>query len=163
MALWATRYSCTMLILFRKLEVFPGKMPWGLPATWAITKPGLWRCGLGLDSSLVSAAQAMSGGMGKGSAKGSCAPSQEASLTGRALAEHLHWPRLLVQRKKVLKADGVTQESRSGLFSTLIWLKTTTSLAWWATAEITWTRWHDLFSTSAMNFQSCSSNILLHI
>lgn len=48
--------------------------------------------GLGLDS-LVSAAQAMSEGMGKGSVRGSCTPSREkASLAGRALAEHLLQP-----------------------------------------------------------------------
>lgn len=32
---------CTMPILFHKLEGFPGKMPWGLPVTLAVTKPGL--------------------------------------------------------------------------------------------------------------------------
>lgn len=69
--------------------------------------------GLGLDGSLVSAAQASSEDVGKGSAKGSCTPSQEASLAGRAVAEHRPQLRSLAQHKEVQEADGLTQESLS--------------------------------------------------
>lgn len=88
MALQAISYFCTMPILFHKLEGFPGKMPWGLPVTLAVTKPGLWRCGLHLDSPPVSSLPRPHH-VQKGSVKGSCAPRQESSLSGKATAQHL--------------------------------------------------------------------------
>lgn len=105
MALWAISYFCTVPILFSKLKGFPGKKPWGLPVTPAITKSGLWSCGLGLNSSLISAAQAMSEDMRNRSVKGSRTPSREASLAGRAVAQHLPQRRFLVKCKKMLKAE----------------------------------------------------------
>lgn len=123
MALQAISHFCTMPILFHKLEGFPGKRPWGLPVTLAVTKPGLWRCGLHLDSS--PAAQATS------RAERLCERELH-SKPGILSVRQSHCtassqPGSLEQHKNVLKPEGLTQESWSGLLSALVlkthWLK----------------------------------------
>lgn len=49
MALQAISYFCTMSMLFRKLEGFPGRIPWGLSPASPITMPTLKTHGSGLD------------------------------------------------------------------------------------------------------------------
>lgn len=164
MALQAISYFCTMPILFHKSEGFPGKMSWELPVTLAVTKPGLWRSGLHLDSTPVSAAQATSG------AERVC-ERQLHSKPGIPSVRQSHCtassqPGSLKQHKNVLKPRGLPQESWSRLLSALcaedsLGSKSATSLAWWLTAEIPWLR--SYIWPSAIHFQNCLWNTLLLI
>lgn len=142
MALQAISYFCTPPILFHKLEGFPDKTPWGLPVTLAVTKPGLRRCGLYLDSSPVSAAQATS------HAERVCERqlhSKPGILSGRqSHCTASSQPRSLEQQQNVLKSEGLTQESWAAFCSCAedsLGLKYATSLARGPTAEIPWIRW----------------------
>lgn len=97
-----------MPIVFHKLDGFPGQIPWGLSAVSPITKPRLKMCGLGLESSLISAAQAALESMGKGLQEAEPGP----------VAEHPPQPRLPAQ-PKVHKAEVSPRDPDLGYFSLL--------------------------------------------